>query len=247
MNIKMPPDWQLFEKRETSSTNDEAKKLPEGSGKTAICARIQTGGRGRMGRRWISPEGNLYVSFCLEPVRLDKAGIYSFLSALSLAQSIERLCPSLQVKCKWPNDLLVKGKKISGILLETDGIKRLIAGIGVNLVPCPQTGLLYPVTSLSEEGYHITTSQMLESLLERFDFWNTCVEKQGTTPLLAAWSEKAYGVGRPIRVNLPNEQLSGIFDGLDKEGSLLLNKDGEIIKITAGDVFFDKIGKDADV
>ena len=69
MKIKLPQGWSLIEKTETGSTNEDAKKLPSGSDKTAVCARIQTGGHGRMGRRWVSPAGNLYVSFCLEPVR----------------------------------------------------------------------------------------------------------------------------------------------------------------------------------
>ena len=247
MKINLPKSWNLIEKKETSSTNDEVKKLPSGSNKTAVCAEIQTGGRGRMGRHWVSPKGNLYVSFCLEPIRLEHAGIYSFLSALALAQAIEKLCPSLTIKCKWPNDLLLDGKKISGILLETNGIDRMIAGIGVNLVEFPKENMLYPVTSLAAEGCLISVPQMLESLLERFDFWNTQIQQHGIQTLLDAWLEKAYGVGGPIVVNLTNTRIEGIFYGLDQEGCLLLNKDGKIIKITAGDVFFGQTGKNENV
>ena len=247
MQINLPQGWKLLEKKETTSTNDEVKNLPVGSNKTAVCAETQTGGRGRMGRRWVSPKGNLYVSFCLEPIRLEHAGIYSFLSALALAQAIEKLCPSLTIKCKWPNDLLLDGKKISGILLETNGVDRMIAGIGVNLVAFPTENMLYPVTSLAAEGYSISVPQMLESLMERFDFWNTQIRKQGIKTLLDAWLEKAYGVGGPITVNLANRRIEGVFYGLDQEGCLLLNKDGEIIKITAGDVFFGQTGNSENV
>ena len=82
MTIRSVQGWSLIEKEETDSTNEDVKKLPPGSDKTAVCACIQTGGHGRMGRRWISPAGNLYVSLCLEKIPPAQAGIYSFLAAV---------------------------------------------------------------------------------------------------------------------------------------------------------------------
>ena len=237
-NISLPRGWRLILKRETSSTNEDVMALPAGYDKTAVCAEIQTGGRGRMGRRWVSPEGNLYVSFCVELQNLREAEIYSFLSAVALAEAIEDVCTGMEIKCKWPNDLLVDGKKVSGILLETDGVGRLVAGIGVNIAAFPESGTLYPVTSLTGCGHAVTRENVLEALLKRFDFWRNEFENKGKTPVLEAWLKRAYGLGGKITVNLPDKRLEGTFDGLDKDGRLLLNKDGEIIAITAGDVFF---------
>ena len=234
----LPQGWKLIEKKETESTNLDVKKLPAGSDRIAVVADVQSGGRGRMGRRWISPAGNLYISLCLEKIQPARAGMYSFLTAVSLAQAMERLCPGIDVKCKWPNDLLVGGKKISGILLETDGVDRLIAGVGVNIVSFPETGVLYKTTSLKNEGYAVTRDEMAQAFLLCFDYWDNRLKTEGASPLLDAWIEKACGIGAPVTVNLPNGSIGGTFYGLDKDGCLLLNKDGEIIKITAGDVFF---------
>ncbi len=238
MDVVLPQGWRLIEKNETLSTNEDVKALPAGSDKTAVCAGTQTGGRGRMGRHWVSPKGNLYVSVCVELGSLREAEIYSFLSAVALAEAIEDVCAGLEIKCKWPNDLMIDGRKISGILLETDGIGRLIVGIGVNIVEFPKSGMLYPVTSLAACGYMVTRQAVLEALLRRFDFWLKNLKSDGKVPLLEAWLKRAYGLGGKITVNLPGRRLEGTFDGLDKDGRLLLNKDGERIKITAGDVFF---------
>lgn len=238
MDVVLPQGWRLIEKNETLSTNEDVKALPAGSDKTAVCAGTQTGGRGRMGRHWVSPKGNLYVSVCLELGSLREAEIYSFLSAVALAEAIEDVCAGLEIKCKWPNDLMIDGRKMSGILLETDGIGRLIVGIGVNIVEFPESGMLYPVTSLAACGYMVTRQAVLEALLRRFDFWLKSLKSDGKVPLLEAWLKRAYGLGGKITVNLPGRRLEGTFDGLDKDGRLLLNKDGERIKITAGDVFF---------
>ena len=238
MNITLPQGWRLIEKSETLSTNEDVRALPGGADKTAVCAELQTGGRGRMGRRWVSPKGNLYVSFCVELGSLRNAEIYSFLSAVALAEAMEDVCAGLEIKCKWPNDLMIDGKKVSGILLETDGVGRLIAGIGVNIADYPEGGTLYPVTSLAANGYAVTREAVLEALLRRFDFWQRKLKSDGKAPVLDAWLKRAFGLGGKIAVNLPDKRLEGTFDGLDKDGRLLLNKDGERIKITAGDVFF---------
>ena len=243
MQTKLPQGWTLIEKAETDSTNEDVKKLPAGSDKTVVCARIQTGGRGRMGRHWVCREGNLYVSFCVEPIRLIQAGMYSFLTAVALMQAMEELCPGLSVCCKWPNDLLIDGKKVSGILLETNGSDRLIVGIGVNLMPVDESRMLYPVTSLRQEGFDLQRGQLLEILLDRFDFWQKCYQTEGAEPILKTWRQKAYGMGKMVTVNLPDRREQGTFYGLDQDGCLLLNKDEKIIKITAGDVFFGQTGK----
>lgn len=243
MHAEMPQGWRLISLKETSSTNEEAKRLAEGSDNVAVQADVQTSGRGRMGRHWSSPAGNLYVSLCLALPDLKDAGFYSFISAVSLACALKEIRPGLNIRCKWPNDLLVGGKKISGILLETDGRRRLVIGIGVNLVSSPSENVLYPVTSLIQEGADTDAGTVLGALVRHFDRWRKRFEREGPAPVLKAWEENAYGIGGPIAVNLPDRRLEGIFYGLDKDGCLLLNMDDKIVKITAGDVFFGTAGK----
>lgn len=243
MHAEMPEGWRLISLKETSSTNEEAGRLPEGSDNIAVQACVQTSGRGRMRRQWSSPAGNLYVSLCLTLPELKDAGFYSFITAVSLAGALKEIRPGLEVKCKWPNDLLVGGKKISGILLETDGRRKLVIGIGVNLVSSPSENVLYPVTSLAQEGVNTDVSSVLSALVRCFDGWRKRFEKEGPAPVLKAWEENACGIGKPIAVNLPDKRLEGTFYGLDKDGCLLLNMDDEIIRITAGDVFFGTAGK----
>lgn len=244
MTVNLPSFWRLIALKETQSTNEDVKNLPKGSDKVAICAEVQTKGRGRLNRHWISPKGNVSLSLCLELDTLQTAGFYSFLSAVSLAEAIEKLCPKLKPQCKWPNDILIEGKKVSGILLETDGVSRLAVGVGINLVP-PITSekMLYPITSLQEQGYKIETSSMIETFITLFDEKQKIFQQQGFLPILQAWQQKAYGIGQEMIANLPSEQIKGVFYGLDEEGCLLLQKNNEIIKITAGDVFFSAKGK----
>ena len=244
MDIRLPREWRLIVKKETFSTNEDVKALPAGSDKTAVCAGIQTNGRGRMGRHWVSPAGNLFVSLCLELGSLHQAEIYSFLSAVALTDAIEECCPGIGILCKWPNDLLIDGKKVSGILLETDGKGRLIVGIGVNVAACPADQMLYPVTSLTACGFRVTKEAVLEALLKHFDLRQRQLRQKGKTPVLDDWRKRAYGIGKPVTVTLPDKKLEGLFAGLDPDGRLLLNKDGEEIKITAGDVFFGSAGRD---
>ena len=238
MEIRLPSGWTLIVKEQTVSTNEDVKALPAFSDKTVVCAEMQTAGRGRIGRRWDSPKGNLYLSVCVELPDLKGAEFYSFLSALALSDAIQECCPEIEIRCKWPNDLLIKGKKVSGILLETNGKNRLIVGMGVNIVEFPADKMLYPATSLKANGCSIRKELLLETLIRCFDFWQKRFQKEGKEPLLNAWRAKAYGIGGDIIVNLPDRQLKGTFDGLDNDGCLLLNRKGEIIKIMTGDVFF---------
>lgn len=228
---------EIIYKESTQSTNEDVKALPENADHVAICAKTQSGGHGRLGRKWLSPAGNLYVSFCIRLDNLAAAGNYSFLSAVALAQALESF--GLKPQCKWPNDLLIDGKKVSGILLETDGKSRLIVGIGVNLLPVEAENLLYPVTSLANEGVETTPREVLSRLVECFE----ALEKLPFSAVLDGWRQRAYGLGQPITVNLPTGKVQGTFYGLDNDGVLLLKCGQQIMRITAGDVFFGEQGK----
>ncbi len=247
-NVILPEGWTLECLEETDSTNEAVKRRAAETGldRLIVQADGQTAGRGRRGRAWKSLPGNLFFSLVLKVRDAARLGEYSFLTALALARAVEDIAPNLAPKCKWPNDVLLNGKKMSGILLETDGkhgIERLIVGVGVNIVPVGAEGMLYPVASLADEGCLTGMEEVLSAFMNRFDLLAKLREKEGFAPVLDGWKKRAYGLGAEIAVNLPDRRLTGTFSGLDKDGCLLLNNaDGEY-RITAGDVFFDPQGK----
>lgn len=241
--VVLPAGWSLECLPSVDSTNEAVKRrvLETGKDRLIIQADQQTAGRGRRGRPWKSAAGNLFFSLAVKAGNISRLGEYSFLSALSLTLAVEEICPRVSVKCKWPNDVLLNGKKMSGILLETTGkkgIEFLISGIGVNIFPVSEEGMLYPVTSLAQEGCTTDKAEMLSAIVRHFDRLDKLREEEGFLPVLDLWKSRAYGLGGMITVNLPDRRLTGTFSGLDNDGSLLLNNaDGEH-KITAGDVFF---------
>ena len=220
-------DFNIIFKETCTSTNDVAKELPV---YTAVYAGRQTNGRGRMGRSWQDGQGNLMTSIVLPKPK--QAHLFSFLASLAVAQSIAFLSPRI----KWPNDILVEGKKICGILLETHEDK-LIIGIGVNIESCPKTGMLYETTCLKEHGCAVNAKKLLSDILQNLSFVIECFEKKGFAPVRLEWLEFACGIGQPITVNLPNKSINGTFSGIDESGALILINKNQTQFITAGDVF----------
>lgn len=244
-DVVLPEGWVLECLARTDSTNETAKhiELNDENRVSIVQADVQTAGRGRRGRAWIGREGNLFFSLALRVSEISRLGEYSFLTALALAEAIKEIAPDLRPECKWPNDVLIDGAKISGILLETDGkrgIERLIIGVGVNLMPLEGGEMLYPVTSLAQKGCFASKETVLSAFAKHFDYWDGIRRKNGFSPVLTAWKNIAYGLGGEITVNLPDRSLKGVFSGLDKDGCLLLNNSDGEYKITAGDVFFGK-------
>lgn len=196
----------------------------------------QTGGRGRMGRGWESPEGNLY---CSTLVRLREGDPPPHSLALVTANAahavIAPLCAE-HARIKWPNDILVDGAKIAGILLERAG-DAVVVGIGVNVVRHP-THLDRPVTSLSAQGSGIDAATLLERVADLFSHWLGTWRAQGLDPVRAHWLLNSHPAGTPLRVNLPDGQsVDGRFDTLNPEGMLILRlANGESRAIHAGDV-----------
>jgi BirA family transcriptional regulator, biotin operon repressor / biotin---[acetyl-CoA-carboxylase] ligase len=235
-----------IELADTVSTNLECLERARAGepGGLWITARRQSGGRARRGRAWVSEPGNLYASLLL----IDPAPISS-LSTLPLAVSLAvydavsmELPPETSVKIKWPNDVLVDGRKVSGILLEgetlPDGRHGLVIGCGINLVHKPQEAL-YPVATLQEYGSTATRESLFARLYQSMslvlDRWNG---GKGTAAIVADWRNVAAGIGQPITVNLPDRSLKGIFTDIDAQGMLELDLgDGKKQFIAAGDVF----------
>jgi len=229
---------------ELDSTNSEARRLAEKGeqGPLWILAARQTGGRGRRGRVWHGGEGNLAATLLLRPtVPAAVIGQLSFAAALSVAEMVQHFAPGLCIQVKWPNDVLADGSKLAGILLESgeDAQGRWLAvGIGVNLAGAPP-GTEFPATSLAQLGLAAPTpEEALSVLAARFAHWYDVWMSEGFETLRAAWLARAGGLGKPIRAQLPNAVHEGVFEGVDVHGALLLNQQGQVRAISAGEVFF---------
>jgi BirA family biotin operon repressor/biotin-[acetyl-CoA-carboxylase] ligase len=244
----LPPGFHLVAFESVGSTMDEARRLAEEGAPdgTAVWAREQTAGRGRQGRGWTSPRGNLYVTLLLRPQGPALAAAQlGFAAGLALAESLQPLVPNVALALKWPNDLLANGAKAAGMLLESrvqaERVDWLLIGMGVNLAAAPAPGETpYRAASIAAEaGRAVTPEELLPRLLERFAHWRGLLEAQGFAPLRRAWMARAAGLGGPITARLPRATLSGLFRDLDQDGALVLQTDGgERQRITAADVFF---------
>ncbi len=228
-----------------ASTNDEAKALAEsGAGEgTLVWAREQTAGRGRLGRQWVSRPGNLYVSLIVRPrVHVAAAAQLGFAAALAVGEACLEFAPAAAIAYKWPNDVLLNGKKLAGILLESqtssDGnLAWLVIGMGINLATYP-TNTDRPATALAVTGADVDPEAMLVALSRRFLSWYE--RWQGADSFAAlrtAWLARAHGLGHTIRVSLPQSSLTGNFVDLDTDGALLLESGSTKSRITAGEVF----------
>jgi BirA family transcriptional regulator, biotin operon repressor / biotin---[acetyl-CoA-carboxylase] ligase len=224
------------------STSDEAKRLADqgAAAGTLVWARAQDAGRGRQGRAWASPPGNLYCSLLLRPqASAARAAQLSFAASLAVAEACAHFLPARTPRCKWPNDVLIDGRKAAGILLEArtqgHGLAWLVIGIGVNLVSYPE-GTETPATSLAREGAAVTAEEMLPILAVRLFAWVEAWEA-GFAAIRAAWLGRAEGLGGAVRVRGPREEFSGRFTGLDEDGMLLLDVAEGQRRFAAAEIF----------
>lgn len=246
---ELPPGYRLHAHDTLDSTNEEATRLardgaPAG---TVVWALKQTAGRGRAGRNWASDPGNLLFSLLLRPeMGPAVAAQLSFVAALAVGEAVAEVLPrGVDLRYKWPNDLLLDGRKVAGILLESAGatgcgLNWLIIGWGLNIASFPETTAGYPATSLADVGVTgVGPGDMLARVVRRFDLWQTRWRTEGLAAVRGAWLERAARVGEEITVRLPRDRLVGRFRGLDEDGALILDlTDGTSRTITAGDVFF---------
>ena len=207
-----------------------------------IRADEQISGRGRRGRDWVSPVGNFYGSV-LFPIDLPaaKIGLYSFVAANAVHETLKTLYPSGEFEIKWPNDSLLSKAKISGLLLETGKTHTqnwVIVGIGINLVSHPNN-TPYPATSLvAHFGNSPEPQKVLDILIEKFDRWKTIFEEQGFEPVRDYWRTAAANVPGPVTVKLPNEEFDGTAVDIGHNGALQVRlSDGTMRDVHAGDVY----------
>ncbi|MSP51665.1 MAG: biotin--[acetyl-CoA-carboxylase] ligase [Alphaproteobacteria bacterium] len=251
---RLPPFFDWIALDAIGSTNEEAKRRAKAGAAAGVLvtARCQTAGRGRQGRSWISGEGNLLASFVLRPdCQPAVAAQLSFVAALAVAETVEAyIGESTEVRCKWPNDVLVGGKKIAGILLESEpgheGLAFVVIGIGINLVDHPKN-VSYAATDLAAAGAgRVEAESFLIWLCARLHAWLTVWRRDGFASVRGAWIDRAAGLGSVISVTLPREVVRGRFLTLDDVGALVLGgPGGERRTISAGDVNFMPTGADA--
>jgi BirA family transcriptional regulator, biotin operon repressor / biotin---[acetyl-CoA-carboxylase] ligase len=244
-SASLPSFYRLVSHERIASTSDEAKALA-GAGApagTIVWARAQSAGRGRQGREWVSPPGNLYASLILRPaVPVATAPQLGFLAALAAADACRAQAPEAAIALKWPNDVLLDGRKLAGILLESqsrsDGaLDWLVLGIGINLATYP-VDTDYPATALAATGADVNAETMLVALAASFLVWyERWRDGAGFATIRAEWLARAQGLGRPIQVRLPTETREGVFAGLDADGALLLDTGSGRQRIAAGEVF----------
>ena len=235
--------WREYDFAELISTNDKAMELcacARGE-KIAVTAEMQTGGRGRRGRSWVGAKGNLFLSLAL-PFELKDCGVLVLISGLALLELVKKVNPQADVVLKWPNDVLLGGGKLSGILLEKAESGYMIVGIGINVKIAPATDASYKVSSLAGEGIILTKEEVKTMYLSHFDelleFWR----QNGMSALAKRWQKYAKGLGSTIVVRMPKTTKEGIFLGLDENGLLLLKTENGQEIISAGDVFFKEEG-----
>lgn len=240
------PEFRVAAYDTLGSTNDEAKRLARTGAAEGLTvwALQQNAGRGRRGRVWMSPRGNLYFSVVLRPhCKAAVAAQLGFVAVLALGEALSQLVPAaIDLRYKWPNDLLANRKKLAGILLETEMVAGdapdfVVIGIGVNLASSPQD-VAYPATSLAQEGVPgITPRLLLDAFLPRFGAEVRRWREAGFAPVRAAWLARATGVGEAVEVRLERETFGGRFLDLDDDGALLLGMPDGDRRVTAGEVF----------
>ncbi len=233
---------------ELDSTNAEARRRAEAGegGPVWITAAVQTAGRGRRGRAWSTRRGNLAATLLTTTDRPPaEAAQLSFVAALAACDLADACLGPGLARLKWPNDVLIHGRKSVGILVEsgarTAGGLWVAVGIGVNLAHAP-TDVERPAVAFADHmpGPPPEPRAALDVLVPAFERWRADWAAVGFASIARAWSERAVGLGEPCEARLPHQTLRGIAEGLDPDGALRLRlDDGRLERITAGDVFFE--------
>jgi BirA family biotin operon repressor/biotin-[acetyl-CoA-carboxylase] ligase len=242
-----PRGYGLKRYDEIDSTNEEARRLAAKgeTGPVWLSAARQTAGRGRRGRTWEMASGNLAATLLLRPDRPqgDWAQL-SFAAAIATADTVANFADThgrAQISLKWPNDVLADGRKLAGILLEAANgpLPALAIGIGINLAHHPD-GTEFPATSLAALGAKVPPAdEALAALAAGMAKWYEVWRAQGFAAIREAWLARAAGLGTRIRARLATGERTGMFEGIDENGALLLNEGfGRASALPAADIFF---------
>lgn len=232
------------------STQNQALKMaddPANNG-TVIIATKQTGGKGRSGRKWISPKGGIWFSIILQPkFDISITTLFPIASALALSNAIEKTL-KISPELKWPNDLTIKGKKVAGMLvdvsLESNKIENLVLGVGINFdVDVKQIEKIlkgspnfYGVTSLNEQKNKIKPIQLVQTFLVELEkIYDLLITKQ-TKKIISEWTKRSSTIGKNIELDTGNGKIKGKAIKIDDDGALIVSDNNKISRIIAGDV-----------
>ncbi len=232
-----------------STMAEGARVAPSLMGPEWILTHEQTAGHGRRGRAWASPSGNFMASLVLRPSEPpDQVALRSFVAALALREAfVAATGRENAFKLKWPNDVLLNGGKVAGILLESIGagmqVDHLIIGIGVNLVAAPspeqvEEGATSPVSLLKEMGTRLTPEAFLDLLAPAYARWEASFTTYGFGSIRTAWLKDAARVGEVITARTTKESRTGTFETVDEAGNLILKTAKGREVITAAEIFF---------
>ncbi len=230
------------------STNDEAfaQARRGDQGMLWVTATSQSTGRARRGRNWVSEPGNLYASLLLiDPAPMPQLATLPLVTALAVFRALKQVVSGSgnTIAIKWPNDILLNGAKINGILLESqssiEGKTVVVVGCGINCQSHPEEAL-YPTTSLADAGVDVMSDQVFAGLAEEMAKMLTLWDRgRAFTAIREQWIDAAAGIGEPVTVNLADGRLEGLFEDIDADGCLRLRlADGDTKRISAGDLFF---------
>ncbi|WP_188129869.1 biotin--[acetyl-CoA-carboxylase] ligase [Roseovarius litoreus] len=235
---------------EVDSTNAEAARLAPGlSGPEWILALNQTAARGRRGRVWTHPAGNFAATLVMRPTESpDQVALRSFVASLALFDAfVAATGRSGGLSLKWPNDVLLNGGKLAGILLESagtrEGLSYFAIGIGVNLAQAPgrdmlEEGALRPVSLLSEAGVTVTPEEFLDLLAPAYARYEAKFTTYGFAPIRREWLARAAKLGQTITARTSRDAITGIFETVDEAGNLVLTTPQTRHAIPAAEVFF---------
>lgn len=243
----MSISWDIENYGSLPSTQDVVllRAMQDGEEGFVVQTMTQTAGRGRHGNEWESPMGGLYMSALLKPeCNADKGAQLSFVVAVALSKAIDQYIGEGHKKTlKWPNDILIDGKKIAGILLESDidfkgHVHALSVGIGVNILSAPKDATF--LKELCHEDTRLAINPVRDTILEELAKYYELWQDKGFAPIRELWLKEAHGLGETMTVRLPDKTLEGTFKGLKSNGHLMLKTDTETIAINSGDVHFGK-------
>lgn len=238
-------DWLVHHYSSVESTQNNLRELVQNNPNLNRCivyADTQNSGRGRHGREWQSPAGNLYCSFAFRPEHeMELFGFYAYIVALSLYDAVYKLGlnSDASMALKWPNDLMINDAKAAGILMEHERINDqdyLLIGVGVNITNAPsEKSKVLDVV----HGGNITTQNLLSLILDAFDKYQKVFSDGGRQKIIEEWQSKAWRLGEGIMAKLGREVLKGQFDHIDDIGAMIIQlENGQKRRITAGMLFF---------
>lgn len=227
---------------EVDSTNNKAKQIAlDSQDGDVVVSETQHSGRGRRGREWHSPKGGIYISFILKPnVSPERAPQITLLSSVALVETLNSMKSKMNAKIKWPNDILISGRKISGILTELSSdmekINYVVVGIGINLNTDLEE-LPEKAASLKVEmGQEISVKLFLKSFFEHYDTVYQEYLDNGIDQIIEKWKKNSDTLGKNVKIIGINETYDGLAKDIDENGTLILKTKDKEIKVYSGDV-----------